>query len=102
VSSPTYLLVVEHPGPVPMVHADAYFPHKTRSFLADGGLDYLGELAAVVVVEWAERVADLLPQPALWVWLEPAMVAGRPGRVARLEDRDGSFGWIAELPARLG
>ena len=43
VTSPTYLVVVEHRGPVPLVHVDAYLPEKTRGFLLDGGVDYLGQ-----------------------------------------------------------
>src|SRR5678815_3573103 len=56
VSSPTYLLVVEHPGQVRLLHADAYLPGKLSGFLADGGLEYLFDPSAVVVVEWADRV----------------------------------------------
>lgn len=103
VCSPTYLLVMEHPGPVPLLHVDAYLPGKTRAFLAEGGLDYVTERAGVVVVEWAERVADLLPEETLWVDLAPAHGAGVEGRVARLEGAPPrAFPWIVELPARFG
>ncbi|MEM7199476.1 MAG: tRNA (adenosine(37)-N6)-threonylcarbamoyltransferase complex ATPase subunit type 1 TsaE [Planctomycetota bacterium] len=96
VCSPTYLLVIEHPGPVPMLHVDAYLPEKTRAFLADGGHDYLAEFGGVTVVEWADRVADFLPQTSLWLALAPA--AGGTGRTARLETRgQRGFGWIEEL-----
>lgn len=95
VASPTYLLAVEHPGPVPMLHVDAYLPEKTRAFLLDGGLDYVDELGGVVVVEWAERLRDLLPAATLWVELAPEP-AGRGGRVARLGGPQ-AFAWIADL-----
>ena len=101
VCSPTYLLVMEHPGPVPMLHVDDYLPGKTRAFLEEGGVDYLAETEGVVVVEWADRVADLLPQETLWVRLGPVEVEGRSGRRAELEDPSGRFGWIEELPERL-
>lgn len=77
VSSPTYLLVIEHPGPVPLVHADAYLPQKLTSFLADGGLDYLADRAAVTAVEWADRLPDQLPPDSLWIDLRPAAGGGR-------------------------
>jgi len=79
VASPTYLLVVEHPGPLPMVHMDAWLPEKTRGFLLDGGMDYLAEQSGVVVVEWADRLEDLLPDgpETVWVVLEPAEDGGR-------------------------
>lgn len=91
VCSPTYLLVVEHPGPVPFLHADAYLPAKLQGFLADGGLDYLAEREAVVVVEWADRIRDLLPEATLWVHLEPR----GGGRMCRLA---GPFPWLHRLP----
>ncbi len=95
VSSPTYLLVIEHPGPVPLLHVDAYLPAKTRAFLEDGGLDYLGDAAGVVVVEWADRVADLLPPSTLWVRLWPRP-DGQPGRLAVLAG-EAAFRWIEKL-----
>jgi tRNA threonylcarbamoyladenosine biosynthesis protein TsaE len=91
VCSPTYLLVVEHPGPTPMIHVDAYLPEKTRAFLEDGGLDYLDETPGVVVVEWADRLVEWLPEATLWVTLTP----GGGGREAVLEDRIGKFSWLA-------
>lgn len=94
VQSPTYLLVVEHPGPVPMLHLDAYLPEKTRAFLIDGGLDYLADVAGVTVVEWAERLADLLPRERLTVELAPD---GRGGRQARLSGPP-AFRWIETVP----
>lgn len=103
VQSPTYLLVMEHPGPVPMLHVDAYLGEKTRQFLEDGGLDYLLSGSAVVVVEWADRIQDLLPPRTLWVHLRPL----REGREAILSDspeRSGElrqFPWATQLPEIL-
>ena len=102
VCSPTYLLVIEHAGRVPMLHVDAYLPAKTRAFLADGGVDYLAESGGVVVVEWADRLADLLPPQTLWVTLSPVELDGRAGRAAAIDDPGAAFPWIADLPDRLG
>ncbi len=96
VASPTYLLVVEHPGPTRLLHADAYLPGKLAAFLDDGGLEYLFDPGAVVVVEWADRVAAQLPPRT--VWAELAVAAGG-GRTVRLRAADGSaFPWLATLP----
>lgn len=98
VCSPTYLLVIEHPGRVPMVHVDAYLDSKTRGFLLDGGIDYLAALDGVVVVEWADRIADLLPPATLWVALERQ----GDGRVARLRPAAGQadmFPWLDGMGA---
>jgi len=97
VCSPTYLLVIEHPGPVPMLHVDAYLPDKTRRFLEDGGLDYVSESAGVMVVEWADRLVDLLPVETLEICLSPG--PGGTGRDALLVDRTGgAFAWWPEVP----
>lgn len=93
VASPTYLLVVEHQGPVPLLHADAYLPAKLAGFLLDGGLEYLFEPRAVVAVEWADRVANFLPERVLWVTLEPAPDGGR--QVGLRPGRPGDFPWLA-------
>lgn len=97
VCSPSYLLVIEHPGPVPMLHVDAYLPDKTRRFLEDGGLDYIAESAGVMVVEWADRLADLLPEQTLELTLRPG--PGGSGREAIMVDRTGgAFAWLAQAP----
>ncbi|MFM1873801.1 MAG: hypothetical protein RL398_3223 [Planctomycetota bacterium] len=95
VASPTYLLVVEHPGPVPLVHADAYLPEKLAGFLADGGLDYLADRRAVTVVEWGDRMRKWLPADALWITFETATT---PGRRLRLQTAGDRFPWLRELP----
>jgi tRNA threonylcarbamoyladenosine biosynthesis protein TsaE len=103
VSSPTYLLAVEHPGPTTLLHLDAYLPDKLRRFLADGGADYLAEVPAVIAVEWADRVRDLLPAACLWVHLEQARLrGGLDGRIARFENAAVSqFPWLTSLPGRF-
>lgn len=97
VHSPTYLLVVEHPGPVPMLHLDAYLPEKTRAFLEDGGADYLAESGGVVVAEWGDRVADLLPRPMVEVLLQPEPRGGVVGREAIVRDPAGVIAGLGEL-----
>jgi tRNA threonylcarbamoyladenosine biosynthesis protein TsaE len=60
VKSPTFVLVREYPGQVPLVHADGY--------RLDGALqaawldvDLLFSARKITVIEWAERFAELLP-----------------------------------------
>ncbi|MCC7061167.1 MAG: tRNA (adenosine(37)-N6)-threonylcarbamoyltransferase complex ATPase subunit type 1 TsaE [Planctomycetes bacterium] len=96
VSSPTYLLVVEHPGPKPLLHADAYLPQKLVGFLEDGGLDYLLDRRAIVVVEWAERIRDYLPADTLWLQL--AMAPGGGRRVGFACQDPHRFPFLAKMP----
>jgi tRNA threonylcarbamoyladenosine biosynthesis protein TsaE len=98
VCSPTYLLVVEHSGPTPLLHADAYLPAKLGGFLAEGGLDYLLARQAVVVVEWADRIRHLLPPGSLWLELALAADGGRT--VTFRCDDPGRFPWLAGIGTR--
>ncbi|MFK7740954.1 MAG: tRNA (adenosine(37)-N6)-threonylcarbamoyltransferase complex ATPase subunit type 1 TsaE [Planctomycetota bacterium] len=99
VHSPTYLLVVEHDGPVPLRHADAYLPEKLESFLEDGGLEYLFDAAFVVAIEWADNVRKMLPEDVLWVRLE---AGEKPGRRLLLEGRTtGRFAFLRNWPTIL-
>ena len=95
VSSPTYLLVVEHGGPLRLLHADAYLPQKLAGFLRDGGLEYLFDPAAVAVVEWADRVRNLMPERTLWLQLANDE---HGGRAAVLTAAPGVFPWLPDLP----
>jgi len=69
VRSPTYLLLVEHPGPIPLLHMDAYFAQRGLDFLADGGAAYSAE-TGVLAVEWAEKLGGELPDTFLRVAIQ--------------------------------
>jgi tRNA threonylcarbamoyladenosine biosynthesis protein TsaE len=90
VSSPTFVLVAEHPGRVPLYHVDCYRLAGAEDALAAGILDERGE-EGVTVIEWAERLGVALPAGRLEVTIdgagdEPRRVALRAtdGRHARL------------------
>ena len=68
VSSPTYLLCHEYEGPVTLLHLDAYFAERMEGLLAEGLAERLHG-PVVVVVEWAERMAEWLPAEHLEVRL---------------------------------
>jgi len=68
ITSPTFIIIRYHPGPVPLCHADAY-RIATANELEDAGL---AEAAAgsVVALEWAEKVRELWPEELYIVRLE--------------------------------
>ncbi|GAB2758950.1 tRNA (adenosine(37)-N6)-threonylcarbamoyltransferase complex ATPase subunit type 1 TsaE [Amycolatopsis magusensis] len=68
VSSPTFVLARVHPGPVPLVHVDAYRLGGDLAQLDDLDLDTDLE-ASAVVVEWGEGSADRLSADHLVVRL---------------------------------
>jgi tRNA threonylcarbamoyladenosine biosynthesis protein TsaE len=63
VASPTFALVNEHPGRVPLVHADLYRIEDARE-LAELGLTDAFDRAAVAI-EWLDRFPDAAPADRL-------------------------------------
>ncbi len=83
VCSPSYLLLNLYAGGrVPLAHFDAYFMDGPDDLLR-AGLDDLRRDGHVVVIEWADRVAGVLPPDTLWLHLEPGQQPGE--RRARLQ-----------------
>jgi len=66
VSSPTYVLEQVYPARVPLHHYDTYRLRAPEEFLALGFEERIKE-GAVLVIEWAEKVAPLLPEETLGV-----------------------------------
>ena len=69
VNSPTFMLLAEHPGGrVPLYHFDVYrLPDS--SGLYDLAFDEYLSGDGVVVIEWADRIADALPPDRLDITL---------------------------------
>ena len=63
VSSPTFVLLHYHPGPLPLVHLDAYRVGSAEEFRELGVEEYAR--SGVIALEWADRVPDLWPAEAL-------------------------------------
>ncbi len=69
VTSPTFTLVGEYPGRVPLRHAD-FYRVETPTRLEDAGFDDLLDGRGVLVVEWPERFPDALPKERLEIRIE--------------------------------
>ena len=69
VASPTYTLLHEYRGRLTLYHFDAWLEGRERAFLLDGGAEWM-DASGVAVIEWAERVVDLLPTPRIAVRFE--------------------------------
>ena len=69
VNSPTYTLINEYPGEVPVYHIDLYRIEHAGDALQFGLDDYIfGD--GITAIEWAERVTDLLPASTIHIYLE--------------------------------
>ncbi len=69
VRSPSFTIVNEHAGRLPLVHADFYRLEEPGELDEIGFADYLAR-GAVVVVEWADRFPGALPAERLDVRID--------------------------------
>lgn len=64
VTSPTFTLVQEYQGRLPFYHFDVYRLGDEDAFLSQGFDEYWEE-EALVVMEWASMIQDILPEDRL-------------------------------------
>lgn len=66
VSSPSFVMVKEYPGRVPVYHVDLFRAGAEQEVEDLGLLEHL-EGAGVTIIEWAEKAAHLLPSGRITV-----------------------------------
>lgn len=64
VSSPSYILINEYNGTVPIYHIDLYRLENSEE-IAELGLSEYVEGDGICIIEWAERMADALPDSCI-------------------------------------
>lgn len=81
VSSPTFTLVHEYEGRLPVWHLDAYRLQGTEEAV-DLGIEEMTAAGGVIIVEWPERIESLVPPDRLAIHLE---ITGDEERRLRFE-----------------
>lgn len=66
VTSPTFTVVNEYEGKIPLFHFDMYRLSSSDELFDIGWEDYLAR-CGVCAVEWSERVSDVLPEDTVFV-----------------------------------
>lgn len=80
VKSPTFVLMREYPGQVPLIHLDGYrLEGQTAASWLD--VELLFSPRKITVIEWAERLGDAVPECALTAQLRHVSVNRRRIRV---------------------
>ncbi len=80
VTSPTFALLHQYEGRLPVAHAD-FYRLANEAELEELGVDELVEEGAVLLVEWGRKFTGMASQTALWVELE---IISEVGRLVRL------------------
>ena len=64
ITSPTFTIINEYPARYTLWHVDAYRLDSSKDVL-DAGFEDFFDSGGVVVIEWAERILDIIPDDAL-------------------------------------
>ena len=80
VSSPTFMLIHEYAGRLPIYHVDTYRLGSGDEFL-ELGADELFDSEGVCLIEWADRVTELLPADRLTIEIEITGPSSRRFRI---------------------
>jgi tRNA threonylcarbamoyladenosine biosynthesis protein TsaE len=86
ITSPTFILMAEYPGRVPLFHVDLYRLADAADALAGGVVDDR-QADGLTVVEWPERMGDVLPAERLDVRIDGTGDEPRTITVAATADR---------------
>jgi len=68
VASPTFTLINEYPGRHVLYHLDVYRLSGSRDLEEMGYEEYFYG-RGVSVIEWAEKIADIIPDTAISIWI---------------------------------
>ena len=70
VSSPTFALVHEYEGKVPLYHFDMYRITTVEDLYSTGFFDYL-DSGGIRAIEWSENIEAVLPSGTIFVEIQP-------------------------------
>ena len=70
ITSPTFCLISEYEGNMPLYHMDVYRLDGTEDFI-NLGVDDMLDGNGVCIIEWSEKIMDELPKSTIIIRLEP-------------------------------
>ncbi len=69
VTSPTYTIINEYSGDIPIFHIDCYRINNTKELLNLGIEEYF-DLGGIILIEWPEKTLDFLPDNTIFINFE--------------------------------
>ena len=61
IKSPSFTIIHEYPGPIPLYHFDLYRLRDEQEIVSLGYEEYFYKREGIVVIEWAEKIKNFLP-----------------------------------------
>ncbi len=83
VTSPTFAMVHEYSGRLPIYHFDMYRVEGYEGLYSTGYYDYLD--TGVLLIEWSENIEDELPERYIRVEIEHGSDGGRIIRIGEIQ-----------------
>lgn len=84
VTSPTFTIVNEYQGRLPLYHFDVYRINDIDEMYEIGYEEYFfGD--GVTVIEWAELIKDIIPEENIWVHISKDLEMGMDYRSINIE-----------------
>ena len=81
ITSPTFSLLHEYPGRIPLYHLDLYRLGDEDEIEEMGFLDYIYG-SGLTVIEWPGRLGSLMPDSRLHIELQPVAASSRQARLS--------------------
>ncbi|WP_147614860.1 tRNA (adenosine(37)-N6)-threonylcarbamoyltransferase complex ATPase subunit type 1 TsaE [Treponema pectinovorum] len=85
ITSPTFCLISEYEGKMPLYHMDVYRLEGTEDFI-NLGVDDLLYGNGVCIIEWSEKIMDELPAKTITIKIEPAQDSTSSKRAITIEN----------------
>lgn len=84
ITSPTFTIINEYEGKLPLYHFDVYRIGDTAEMFDTGYYDYIGG-DGVTVIEWADLIGDILPSDRIDVHIEKTDHEGTDSRIITMK-----------------
>jgi tRNA threonylcarbamoyladenosine biosynthesis protein TsaE len=84
ITSPTFTIVNEYEGRLPMYHFDVYRVGDASEMLDTGYYDYI-DGDGVTVIEWADLIKEILPADRIDVHIEKTDLEGTDSRTITIK-----------------
>lgn len=93
VTSPTFTIVNEYEGVIPVFHFDVYRIDDPIQMYDIGFEEYLYEREGIVLIEWAEKISGLIPDNCIMVDIEKT---GEKERMIHIYDKENKRRFLIE------